>query len=86
MSAFGYSYIRDKLGNERYAELRLPRYAGSHGSAGEYVYEALNFVDGSRTVSDIRDLLTAEPGSVPLEYVAGYLRALEGIGFLRASR
>jgi hypothetical protein len=47
-----------------------------------FVYEALNFVDGERTVSDIRDWLVAELGEVPLEYVAEYLAALESIGVL----
>jgi hypothetical protein len=53
------------------------------GSSGQYVYEALNFVDGNRTVSDIRDWLTAELGPVPLEYVEEYLAALESIGVIR---
>ena len=45
-------------------------------------YEALNFVDGRRTVSDIRDWLVAEFGTVPVEAVAEYLEALESIGVL----
>jgi len=84
MSAFGYSYVTDKLGADVYRALALPRYTGSHGSSGQYVYEALNFVDGERTVSDIRDWLTAELGPVPLEYVAQYLAALATIDVIRA--
>lgn len=83
MSAFGYSYFRDRYGDEAYAELQLPRYTGTHGSGGEYAYEALNLVDGSRTVSDIRDWLTAELGPVPLEYVGRYLAALAEIQVIR---
>ena len=83
MNAFGYSYVRDKYGNEAYDELQLPRYSGTHGSGGEFAYEALNLVDGSRTVSDIRDWLTAELGPVPLEYVARYLGALAEIDVVR---
>jgi len=83
MGAFGYSYLSDKLGADNVAELRLRSYRGSHGSGGQYVYEALNFVDGRRTVSDIRDWLTTELGSVPLEYVAEYLAALESIDVIR---
>jgi aminopeptidase YwaD len=48
-----------------------------------FAYEALNLVDGKRTVSDIRDWLTAELGDVPLLYVAEYLQALESIDVLR---
>lgn len=84
MSAFGYSYVRDRFGDENYAELALPRFSGAHGSGGEYVYEALNLVDGSRTVSDIRDWLTAELGPVPLEYVSEYLRALDQIDVIQS--
>ncbi|MEX2125843.1 MAG: DUF4910 domain-containing protein [Woeseia sp.] len=80
MTAFGYSYIRDKYGDEKYAALALPGFSGTHGSGAEYAYEALNLVDGQRTVSDIRDWLTAELGPVPLEYVRDYLAALESIG------
>ncbi len=84
MSAFGYSYVRDKYGNERYGLLELPFFSGSRGGGGQYVYEALNLVDGRRTVSDIRDWLTAELGPVPLEYVSDYLAALESIDVIRA--
>jgi hypothetical protein len=83
MSAFGYSYVEDKYGSGRYRALALPAYSGTHGSGGEYAYEALNLVDGQRTVSDIRDWLTAELGPVPLAYVSEYLAALESIGVVR---
>jgi Fe2+ or Zn2+ uptake regulation protein len=48
-----------------------------------FTYEALNFVDGKRTVSDIRDWLVAEMGEVGVEAVAEYLQALESIGVIR---
>lgn len=83
MRAFGYSYIEDKLGAKAAAELRLANYKTPNGDGGMFTYEALNFVDGHRTVSDIRDWLVAEIGDVPLEYVAEYLVALESIGVLR---
>lgn len=47
-----------------------------------FTYEALNFVDGKRTVSEIRDWLVAEMGDVPLELVEEYLSALESIGVI----
>jgi hypothetical protein len=83
MGAFGYSYLQDKLSPFEYSELRLRSHTGLWGSSGQYVYEALNFVNGNRTVSDIRDWLTAELGPVPLEYVEEYLAALESIDVIR---
>jgi len=79
MHAFGYSYIEDKLGTEKLAELQLPGHSTPHGGGRMFTYEALNFVDGERTVSDIRDWLVAQLGDVPLEHVAEYLEALESI-------
>jgi hypothetical protein len=83
MNAFGYSYLADKYGAEKQAQLRLPKYSGTHGSGGEYAYEALNLVDGKRTLSEIRHWLTAELGPVPLEIVREYLEALRSIDVLR---
>lgn len=83
MSAFGYSYLSDKYGAENVASLRLRQYSGKRGGGGDYTYEALNFVDGERSVSDIRDWLMTELGPVPLEYVAEYLEALESIDVIR---
>jgi hypothetical protein len=83
MTVFGYDYLVDHLGAEKAAALALPEYSGLRGGGGEYAIEALNFVDGRRGVRDIRDALSAEFGPVPLEYVAGYLEALETIKVLR---
>lgn len=80
MGAFGYSYLSDRYGAENVAALRIRSYAGN---GGQYSYEALNFVDGSRTVSDIRDWLTAELGAIPLDIVEEYLAALESIDVIR---
>ena len=81
MNAFGYSFLDDKYGVENVSSLKLLSHAGN---GGQYAYEALNFVDGKRSVSDIRDWLTAELGPVPLEYVDNYLRALESIEVVRS--
>lgn len=83
MHAFGYSYIDDKLGKEGVSQLRLPDHSTLYGAGRLFTYEALNFVDGKRTVSDIRDWLVAELGNVPLDYVLEYLEALESIGVLQ---
>ena len=83
MTVFGYDYLVDRLGKERAEALELTIYQGSRGGGGVYALEALNFVDGRRTVQAIRDALTAEFGPVPIGYVAAYLQALEHIGVLR---
>ena len=83
MYAFGYSFLEDKYGKENVAGLRLPQHSTEYGSGRMFTYEALNFVDGKRTVSDIRDWLVAELGPVPVEYVEEYLQALESIGVIR---
>ena len=80
MSVFGYNYLADHLGAEKADALQL----GNYMDKGEYyTYEALNFVDGKKTVSEIRDALSAEFGSVPFEMVDEYLKALENIGVLK---
>ncbi|MGI9204047.1 MAG: DUF4910 domain-containing protein [Woeseiaceae bacterium] len=86
MGAFGYSYLSDKLGAKEVSALRLRRHTGTYGGGGQYAYEALNFVDGTRTVSDIREWLVTEIGDVPLEYVEEYLAALESIDVIRIKR
>lgn len=78
MSAFGYEYLPDKLGRPAAAALRLPAFGG-----GGYDYEALNLVDGRRTVREIRDALSAILGPVPIELVAEYLAALAKIDAVR---
>ena len=55
-----------------------------HASAS-FAYEALNLVDGSRTVEDIHDRLAVSIGPVPLTEVADYLATLQKIGLLERS-
>jgi len=85
MHAFGYSYLSDNYDENKLSKLHLPKFSSTDGSSREYTYEALNFVDGKRTVSDIRDWLTAELGPVPTDYVAEYLQALASIDVIRES-
>ena len=67
MSVFGYDYFA-----ERYKQpLKL---------MDDARYEALNFADGVRTTSEIRDALFAIYGPIPLEDVEQYLAAAESIG------
>ena len=74
MHAFDYSYIEDHLGVEQSSGLTLQ---------GAVAYEALNLVDGVRSVSDIRNWLLAEfmpaTDTITLDNVEAYLAALESI-------
>ena len=46
----------------------------------DVVYEITNFVDGKRSISDIRDAVSAEFGSVPLPAVVDYFERLAKAG------
>ena len=78
MHAFGYSYLEDHLPADEYAGLKL---------SGVLAYEALNLVNGKRTVREIRHWLLAEcraqcrtsSGWLEPGDVAAYLAALESI-------
>ena len=82
MSVFGFDYLEHHYGPEQTARLGLLRYQGLRGGGAEYAYEALNLVNGTRSVGEIRDALAAIYGPVPLELVTGYLAALASIGVI----
>ncbi|HEY0086448.1 MAG TPA: M28 family peptidase, partial [Allosphingosinicella sp.] len=78
MNGFGYSWLDDQL-----EKRKLPRPALLLRDAGEgasFGYEALNLVDGRRSVGEIRDELAATVAPVPIEEVAAYLEALATLG------
>ncbi len=78
MSVFGYNYFSAHFDpNKKRPELFS--YKGKRGSGSEYAYEALNFVNGKNDVLEIRNLLSAEFGAIPLELVVEYLDALKTI-------
>ncbi|HXN63739.1 MAG TPA: M28 family peptidase [Candidatus Acidoferrales bacterium] len=83
MAVFGYDYLADHYGADRTAKLALLGYQGLRGAGSEYAYEVLNFVDGKRSIAQIRDAVSAEYGPVPLEMVREYLTALESVGVIR---
>ncbi len=56
------------------------------GPMSAFAYETLNFVDGKRPVAEIRDLIAAIYGPIPLDVVAEYLGALESIDVVRRQR
>jgi len=82
MVGFGYDYLKDRAGRLGLPVPRLLDQAGLWGTGAEYGYEALNLVDGRRTVRQVRDDLAAILGPVPVELVIEYLRTLARIGVL----
>jgi aminopeptidase YwaD len=61
-------YVVDKLGKEAFAGVDL---------GGYKTYEALNFVDGKRSVLDIAKAVSAEYGPVDPQVVFAFFRVLE---------
>lgn len=82
LDAFGYDYLTDRLGAARVESLVLLRFGGLRGAGGDYVYEALNLANGSRSNKDIRDALSAIYGPVQQEHVDAFLAAAAEAGLL----
>jgi aminopeptidase YwaD len=72
--------LLSRLGQERVDKIKLlnseatPLFSVQDHSE-LYAYEIFNFVDGKRTVGEIRDAVSAEYGPLPLDLVADYLSA-----------
>src|SRR6267378_1061661 len=69
-----------RLGKERYAKIKLINSEATpllnvQDQSELYAYEIVNFVDGKRTVGDIRDAVSAEYGPLPIDVVTDYLEA-----------
>jgi hypothetical protein len=72
----------DRLGRQRMAKIKLlnggsDRLLRVQDRGTLYAYEIVNFVDGKRSVGEIRDAVAAEYGPIPLDVVADYLKACE---------
>jgi len=80
MNGFGYSWFDDHLAGAGLTRPRLP--AREAGPGPSFAYEALNLVDGRRSVGEIRDALAATIGPVPVEEVAEYLDTLARLGVI----
>lgn len=80
--------LRARLGSERYSKIKLlnaeatPLLSVSDQSE-LYAYEIVNFVNGTRTVGEIRDAVSAEYGPLPLGLVVDYLDACAEAGIIR---
>jgi hypothetical protein len=81
MNGFGYSWFDDRLARAGLARPRLLLRQPAWEGPG-YGYEALNLVDGRRSVGEIRDVLTGTLGAVPVEEVGEYLEMLARLGVL----
>jgi len=74
--------LLDRLGPERVGKIKLlnadsSRLLNAQDSGAIYAYEIVNFVDGKRTVGEIRDAVAGEFGPIPLDVVSDYLQACE---------
>jgi hypothetical protein len=74
--------LLDRLGRDRVRKIRLlnadsSRLLNVQDRGALYAYEIVNFVDGKRSVADIRDAVAAEFGPIPTALVSDYLNACE---------
>jgi len=77
-----------RLGKERYAKIKLinseaTQLLNVRDQSELDAYEIVNFVNGKRTVGEIRDAVSAEYGPLPVSLVAGYLDACAEAGVIR---
>ena len=85
MLAFGYDYFEDHYDSNKPTP-KIMQYSTVRGNGSEYTYEILNLVNGTNNISEIRNVLSAEFGPVPIELVSEYLEALETIGVVKTER
>ena len=77
-----------RLGKERYAKIKLINSGATQllnvrDQSELYAYEIVNFVNGKRTVGEIRDAVSAEYGPLPVNLVADYLDACAEAGVVQ---
>jgi aminopeptidase YwaD len=84
LAMFGYDWLLDHLDRAGLARPALLDRRARWGGGGELAYEALNLVDGTRTVTEIADALAATYGPLPAAEVADFLDVLGSLGVVRA--
>jgi hypothetical protein len=77
-----------RLGKERYAKIKLLNSEATpllnvRDQSELYAYEIVNFVNGKRTVGEIRDAVSAEYGPLAVNLVADYLEACAEAGVIQ---
>ncbi len=85
LDGMGYDYLADRLTTENLPRPALLDLDGHYGDA-PYSYEALNLVDGRRTICEIRDDLSAINRPVSPRIVADYLQLLERLRLIERVR
>lgn len=85
--------LRGRAGEDRRVPSRVSPFKGDagvvppaalakHASVRDVTYELTNFVDGKRSISDVRDAVFGEFGSVPLPAVVEYFETLAKAGIV----
>jgi hypothetical protein len=77
-----------RLGPERVAKIRLLNseatpLLNTEDLSGLYAYEIVNFVDGKRSVGEIRDAVSAEYAPLTVDLVNDYLEACKEAGIIQ---
>ncbi len=77
-----------RLGKERYGKIKLINSEATEllnvrDQSELYAYEIVNFVNGQRSVGEIRDAVSAEYGPLPVSLVAEYLDACAEAGVIQ---
>jgi hypothetical protein len=80
--------LKARLAPERMAKIKLLNSEATpllneHDTSELYAYEIVNFIDGKRTVGEIRDAVSAEYGSLPVDLVNDYLSACTDAGLIQ---
>ena len=80
--------LKARLAPERMAKIKLLNsdatpMLNAQDSSELYAYEIVNFVDGKRTVGEIRDAVSAEYGPLSVDVVDDYLSACKDAGLIQ---
>ena len=80
--------LKARLAPERVAKIKLLNseatpLLNAQDFSELYAYEIVNFVDGKRTVGEIRDAVSAEYGPLPIDLVDDYLNACQDAGVIQ---
>jgi hypothetical protein len=80
--------LQARLGSERLAKIKLLNseatpLRNTQDLSELYAYEIVNFVDGKRSVGEIRDAVSAEYGRLAIDLVDDYLKACEEAGVIQ---
>src|SRR3984893_7246332 len=83
--------LRTRLGPERVANIKLLNseatpLLNTQDLSELYAYEIVNFVDGKRTVGEIRDKVSAEYGPLAVDLVDDYLKACQEAGLIQLKK